>query len=100
MVDEHECVDAGCHGKGKGVGLEFVHDLGAAHVEQGDLRLVSEVKDKREKLAANLHALLDQLMKLKPATAKGTYMKSVTISTTHGPGVKIDTTPYTVGAGE
>ena len=47
-----------------------------------------------EKLAANVHALLDQLMKLKPATAKGTYMKSVTLSTTHGPGVKIDTTPF------
>jgi len=47
-----------------------------------------------EKLAANLHALLDQLMKLKPATAKGTYMKSVTLSTTHGPGVKVDTTPF------
>ena len=31
------------------------------------------------------------LMKLKPATAKGTYMRSVTISTTHGPGIKIDT---------
>ena len=47
-----------------------------------------------EKLAANVHALLDQLMKLKPATAKGTYMKSVTLSTTHGPAVKIDTTPF------
>jgi large subunit ribosomal protein L1 len=47
-----------------------------------------------EKLAANLHALLDQLMKLKPATAKGTYMRSVTLSTTHGPGVKVDTTPF------
>ena len=34
-------------------------------------------------------------MKLKPATAKGTYMKSVTISTTHGPGIKIDTSPFT-----
>ena len=30
-------------------------------------------------------------MKLKPATAKGTYMRSVTISTTHGPGIKVDT---------
>ena len=49
-------------------------------------------------LADNLKALLDMLMKLKPATAKGTYMKSVTISTTHGPGVKIDTTPFTASA--
>jgi large subunit ribosomal protein L1 len=37
-------------------------------------------------------------MKLKPATAKGTYMRSVTISTTHGPGVKVDTTPFTQAA--
>jgi large subunit ribosomal protein L1 len=43
-----------------------------------------------EQLAANLHALLDTLVKLKPATSKGTYLKSITISTTHGPGVKVD----------
>ena len=49
---------------------------------------------KPEQLEANLTALLEMLMKLKPATAKGSYMRSVTISTTHGPGVKIDTTPY------
>ena len=39
-----------------------------------------------EKLQANLQALLDMLMKLKPATAKGTYMRSVTISTHPRPG--------------
>jgi large subunit ribosomal protein L1 len=50
---------------------------------------------KPEQLATNLRALLEMLVKLKPATAKGTYMKSVTISTTHGPGVKVDTTPFT-----
>jgi len=49
---------------------------------------------KPEQLAENLTALLEMLMKLKPATAKGQYMKSVTISTTHGPGVKVDTTPF------
>lgn len=47
-----------------------------------------------EKLQANLQALLDMLMKLKPPTAKGTYMRSVTISTTHGPGVKVDTAAF------
>jgi len=36
-------------------------------------------------------------MKLKPQTAKGTYMRSITISTTHGPGVKIDPTPFQAG---
>ena len=43
------------------------------------------------KLGENLRALLELLIKLKPSSAKGTYMKSVTISTTHGPGIKVDT---------
>jgi len=47
-----------------------------------------------ENLAANLSALLNTLMKLKPATSKGTYMKSITISTTHGPGVRVDTAAF------
>src|SRR5689334_20548491 len=51
-------------------------------------------------LAQNLTALLDMLMKLKPATAKGHYMRSITISTTHGPGVKVDPTPFTTVAAE
>ena len=53
---------------------------------------------KPEALAQNLRALLEMLMKLKPQTAKGTYMRSITISTTHGPGIKIDPTPFTAGA--
>jgi large subunit ribosomal protein L1 len=51
-----------------------------------------------EKLAENLNAFLDLLVKLKPSTAKGTYIKSITISTTHGPGIKID--PTTTGTTE
>ena len=43
-----------------------------------------------EKLSENLYALMDMIHKLKPATAKGAYVKSVVISTTHGPGIKID----------
>jgi len=42
------------------------------------------------KLEENLSAFLDILLKMKPATAKGTYVKSITISTTHGPGIKVD----------
>ena len=41
-------------------------------------------------LAENVLSFMETLQKLKPATAKGTYIKSVTISTTHGPGIKID----------
>ncbi len=55
---------------------------------------IGKASFKPEALAQNLTALLEVLLKLKPATAKGTYMKSVTISTTHGPGIKIDTAPF------
>ena len=53
-----------------------------------------------EKLQANLQALIDILLKLKPATAKGTYMRSITLSTTHGPGVKVDVAVFSGAAGE
>ncbi len=43
-----------------------------------------------DKLAANVNALMDLLHKLKPSSAKGTYVRSITLSTTHGPGIKID----------
>jgi large subunit ribosomal protein L1 len=61
---------------------------------------IGKASFKPASLAENLNALLDTLMKLKPATAKGTYMKSVTISTTHGPGIKVDTTPFTISGAE
>ena len=38
----------------------------------------------------NLMELASQLVRLKPSTAKGTYVKSVALSTTMGPGVRID----------
>lgn len=43
-----------------------------------------------EKLAANLKALVEQLIRVKPAAAKGQYIKGVTVSTTMGPGVKVN----------
>ena len=42
-------------------------------------------------LAANAHALMDSIMKAKPSAAKGKYVRSVTMSSTMGPGVVIDT---------
>lgn len=42
------------------------------------------------KLKENLNALLEDLNKAKPASAKGTYMKKVSISSTMGPGIEID----------
>lgn len=43
-----------------------------------------------EKLSDNIKALMDAVVKAKPAAAKGTYLKSVSISTTMGPGVKVN----------
>ena len=42
-------------------------------------------------LLANAHALVDSVMKAKPPAAKGKYLKSLTVSSTMGPGVAIDT---------
>ena len=47
---------------------------------------------KPEALVANAHALVESIVKAKPAAAKGKYLKSVTVSSTMGPGVRIDTT--------
>ena len=43
-----------------------------------------------EKLVENMTALLELLLKLKPAASKGRYFQSITVSSTMGPGVKID----------
>lgn len=43
-----------------------------------------------EKISDNLKALVDTLQKLKPSSAKGTYFKGIALSTTMGPGVRID----------
>ena len=42
-----------------------------------------------EKLVENYTALMDAIVKAKPASAKGTYLKSVTLASTMGPGVKV-----------
>src|SRR5689334_12505043 len=43
-----------------------------------------------ENLVANANAMIDAIMRAKPAAAKGTYLRSLTLSTTMGPGVKLD----------
>jgi large subunit ribosomal protein L1 len=43
-----------------------------------------------EKLADNVKALMDALIKAKPSTAKGSYVRSVTLSTTMGPGIMVE----------
>jgi large subunit ribosomal protein L1 len=44
-----------------------------------------------EKIIQNITAFLETIMRLKPSSSKGTYLKAIAISTTMGPGFKIDT---------
>lgn len=43
-----------------------------------------------EKLQENMLALIETILKLKPSSSKGTYLRSISVSTTMGPGVKVD----------
>ena len=43
----------------------------------------------KEKLVENYNALVDAIVKAKPSTAKGQYIKSITLASTMGPGVKV-----------
>ena len=47
-----------------------------------------------EQLADNFQTLIDAVVKAKPAAAKGQYLKSVVITSTMGPGVKLNTAKY------
>jgi large subunit ribosomal protein L1 len=49
-----------------------------------------------EQLAENLESLIETLNRLRPPAAKGNYMRRVTISSTMGPGVRVD--PSSFGA--
>jgi len=51
---------------------------------------IGKVSFEAEKLVDNARELLQSIIKLKPASAKGTYMKSVFISSTMSPGIRID----------
>ena len=53
---------------------------------------VGKMSFQGDALVANAHSLVDAIVKAKPAAAKGKYLKSVTVSSTMGPGVRIDTT--------
>lgn len=51
---------------------------------------IGRVSFTAEKLADNAGELLNTLLKMKPASAKGTYMKSITVASTMSPGIKVD----------
>lgn len=66
--------------------VEFrVDKTGIIHAPVGKTSFSSD------SLVANTHALVDSIVKAKPAAAKGKYLKSITVSSTMGPGVAIDT---------
>jgi large subunit ribosomal protein L1 len=56
---------------------------------------VGKVSFEGEKLQENILALIDALVKAKPAAAKGTYMKKISLSSTMGPGVRCDSSDVT-----
>src|SRR5436305_9060742 len=67
--------------------VEFrVDKTGIIHAPVGKISFASDT------LVANAPALVDSIVKAKPAAAKGKYLKTVTLSSTMGPGVRIDTT--------
>lgn len=51
---------------------------------------VGKVSFGTEKLLENITALLEAIIKLKPASSKGVYLKGISLSTTMGPGIKVD----------
>ena len=51
---------------------------------------VGKVDFKADKLVENVYHLIEDLIKAKPSTAKGKYMKNITLSSTMGPGIKVD----------
>jgi len=51
---------------------------------------VGKVSFGPDKLMENIQALIEMIVKLKPATSKGTYVKGIAISSTMGPGVRVD----------
>lgn len=55
---------------------------------------VGKVKFSAEQIAANVTAFLEAIARAKPASAKGTYLKGATVSSTMGPGIKLDLAGY------
>lgn len=51
---------------------------------------IGKVSFDETKLLENFKALHEQILRVKPATAKGTYITNLALSTTFGPGIKID----------
>jgi large subunit ribosomal protein L1 len=76
-------------GEAKAGKVEYrVEKAGIVHARIGKVNFTEEA------LTTNANALILALMRAKPSTAKGTYLKSITLSSTMGPGVRIDTLAF------
>src|SRR6218665_1225436 len=74
----------------KGGKIEFrAEKAGIVHAPVGKASFAAE------KLAENFNTLIELVMKMKPATAKGVHLKCITVSSTMGPGVKLDPSEIT-----
>ncbi|NSL52604.1 50S ribosomal protein L1 [Calidifontibacillus erzurumensis] len=80
-----------------------VQDIKAGKVEYrvdkaGNIHVpIGKVSFEDAKLVENLTTIVETIQKAKPAAAKGTYMKNVTIASTMGPGIKVDVAPILLG---
>ncbi|MBK8253108.1 MAG: 50S ribosomal protein L1 [Polyangiaceae bacterium] len=73
-------------GEAKAGKVEYrVEKAGIVHARIGKANFTEQA------LLGNANALIQALVRAKPSTAKGTYLKSITLSSTMGPGVRIDT---------
>jgi large subunit ribosomal protein L1 len=79
----------------KGGKVEYrVEKAGIVHARIGKASFAEKA------IAENALALIQALVKAKPSTAKGTYLRSITLSTTMGPGVRVDPAPFSGHAEE
>jgi large subunit ribosomal protein L1 len=53
--------------------------------------IIGKASFSAEQLAQNYFAALDEIVRLKPSAAKGRYLRKITLSTTMGPGIGVDT---------
>ena len=72
-------------GEFKGGKVEYRTDrYGNVHVQLGKVSFAVEA------IEANFRAVIDELQRAKPASAKGRYLRKITVSSTQGPGVRVD----------
>jgi large subunit ribosomal protein L1 len=84
---------AGAVKAAKGGAVEFkVEKAGIVHAGVGKASFTEEA------LAGNIRAFVDAVVKAKPTGAKGTYLKRVSLSSTMGPGIKLDLATVTPGS--